>query len=349
MPRVGHIATQLPEQAVERRLAKSGRGRRVLGPRQTSAVASVGHLRAGVSEGPIDADVVRLLRLARRVVRGHAPDPRVIHAVRCGQALVQRVLVLQPAAHGAREMTVVVEVPERQALEVHRLQEMAEERALDAEHVPPADLVAAGHRAQALALQETVPGLRRRVELDRQRALAVLDLGSQHALLLRRERWSVVPAVRVLRGSAFLVPRGEQRAVAARGRADVQVEGDASAQAQSPRVRLLGEDGRLAGEEAARFFVEQPQQASPRDDLRVRVVHLPALEAHPLSRDATVPGAEAHDAPAVHVVRLHHDARDYLPAGERRGDRGRKAGEQLVAQGCHAVEMSPGTVLRDRW
>ena len=55
---------------------------------------------------------------------------------------------------------------------VNRFDEVAEESALHSHQVPATQLVAAGHRAQALATQNPVPTLPREPVLDRNRAFA---------------------------------------------------------------------------------------------------------------------------------------------------------------------------------
>ena len=66
-------------------------------------------------------------------------------------------------------------------LEVYGLDEVGEERALDAQDVPAQDLVRAGHREQAVAGSNAVPRLDENLGVDRHRAHPALDLGSQHA------------------------------------------------------------------------------------------------------------------------------------------------------------------------
>ena len=69
----------------------------------------------------------------------------------------------------------------RDGLEVYRLDEVGEERALDAQDVPAQDLVRAGHGEEAIAGPDAVPRLDEDLGVDGHRAHPALDLGSQHA------------------------------------------------------------------------------------------------------------------------------------------------------------------------
>ena len=243
--------------------------------------------------------------------------------------------VLRPAAHHPGEVAGVAQAPDHDAVQVHGLDEVAEQRPLQAQHVPPGDLVRAGHGDQLLAQQDAVPRLHRAWAPHWHRPFSGLDLRAQVPPELPGQ---VLAAGQV---GGELVGRVEPR-VSAGGRAHVEVEQDVVPQ---PVAALLQphEDGALAvlpplAQVQLQLRVQEVEQRPPGQDLRVAVVdHQPPV-VEVFAADALGPrGQRDHlGLPGVQTLG-HDDPCQRLVAGVRRRQAHSQLAELLRDQLGHRV------------
>merc|ERR1719397_56453 len=164
------------------------------------------------------------------------------------------------------------EAAEDDTVQVDRLQVVRQEGALQAEHIPPADLVSTGHGEQPGALHHSVPGLQARAVLHWDGSLPALYLGPQLP-----PRLPVGVAVIALAGQVpGLLVRREDPGVTAGRRVDVEMKSDLILECVAAPL-CFGEDTvLLQPPSAARYLlklgVQEVHQTPPGNDLSVAVI-----------------------------------------------------------------------------
>lgn len=145
----GQLAVQAYPAAVESVFAEPGRSTQIIFPR-----GGVDHLQTLVSHCPVHTEVGCFSWLTSFCVT-YSTEQWSVQAERLWQVLD----LSNPLVHGSGEVVGMVQAAQDDAGEVDGLSEVAHQRALKSNNVPPGDFVTAGHGEQPLTLKNPVPRL----------------------------------------------------------------------------------------------------------------------------------------------------------------------------------------------